>query len=473
MMSFQLIMASSLIICNHVLPVSAFQFNLQASGMRSGRTHTNDCNRNHKRKTAHYSQIQKTILSAKSNTNAYKHENVEYTLLNGVNLVPPSVWDNCLPTSNTNANEISTPFLQHSFLSALEASQCVSSQRGWLPRHLQISIDGQISAFVPLYIKSHSMGEFIFDSEWAEFAKQKGISYYPKLLIGVPFSPVTCPKILLNPSFRRERGMDEDREKLKEFRVFVGKIIESIVKDNHLSSAHINFVTEEEAIDLGGDLDLGQDEENGAMNKSKSILQSVVQKLTVKDSIYFRKTTLQYHWFNKHKTHGGAYSSFDDYLTCFKSKKRITIKRERRLVKEQNVRVDAIVGKEIRNYPGLVERMYEIYKSTVDKMFWGGLYFTKEFFEMLVDSDFVDNLVFMCARPYNFNLTDVDAGRDLDSNANFDGSDFVVEDVFAGTINVVQDNTFWGRYWGCLPSFEVKNLHFEVSNSKWRNHSIR
>ena len=287
------------------------------------------------------------------------------------------------------------------------------------------------------------MGEFIFDDEWSDFAKQKGIRYYPKLLVGVPFSPVTCQKILFEPAFRQ--GMDEER--VRDFRLFVGKILQSIVKDNHLSSAHINFVTDEEARDLAGDIANTKD--------NKSILQSVVHKFTNKD--YIRKTTLQYHWFNNNTKSGDAddvggykkYTSFDDYLNCFKSKKRITIKRERRSITEQNVRLDAIVGKNIRQYPGLVERMYEIYKSTVDKMFWGRLYFTQNFFEMLVESDFVENLVFMCAR---FNGTDADEENGV----------IVAQDVFAGTVNVVKDGVFYGRYWGCLPDYDIKNLHFEV-----------
>jgi len=293
------------------------------------------------------------------------------------------------------------------------------------------------------------MGEFIFDAEWADYAKQKRIRYYPKLLVGSPFSPVTCEKILLERSFRNRFVGEEGEVQRKEFRLYVGKILQSIVKDNRLSSAHINFVTEQEAFDLAGDVILKQQSDSDS-GKSK-ILQTVMNKFKKEDCEYIRKTTLQYHWVNDHKDRKEKYTSFDDYLSCFKSKKRITIKRERQRVLEQNVRVDAISGKDILRYPGLVERMYEIYKSTVDKMFWGNLYFNLDFFELLVESRFVENLVFMCAR--------FDNGTGTRSSAN--GS-FDANDVFAGSINVVENGVFHGRYWGCLPDNDIKNLHFEV-----------
>lgn len=386
-----------------------------------------------------------------SNAYAFNENTVEYNMINDITLIPASIWDNCLPPSQTYPGETISPFLKHAFLSSLELSQCVAPHKGWLPRHLQIKVNGELAAFVPIYIKSHSMGEFIFDAEWADYAKQKGIRYYPKLLVGSPFSPVTCEKILLERSFRDRFVGEEGEVQRREFRLYVGKILQSIVKDNRLSSAHINFVTEQEALDLAGEIILNQaDFDSG---KSNFILQSVMKKFKKEDCVYIRKTTLQYHWVNVHKDRKEKYSSFDDYLSCFKSKKRITIKRERQRVLEQNVRVDAISGKDIGRYPGLVERMYEIYKSTVDKMFWGNLYFNLDFFELLVDSHFVENLVFMCAR------FDNDTGTRINSGVN--GS-FDANDVFAGSINVVENGVFHGRYWGCLPDNNIKNLHFEV-----------
>ncbi|GFH47169.1 hypothetical protein CTEN210_03644 [Chaetoceros tenuissimus] len=356
----------------------------------------------------------------------FNNEEVEYTLIQDINLIPSHEWDNCLPKSTRYEGQTSAPFLKHAFLSALEASQCVSPERGWLPRHLQIKVKGSLAAYIPMYIKSHSMGEFIFDSEWADYAQQKGITYYPKILIGSPFSPVTSEKILMDSDFRdRLKDMtlldskkEETMDATKEFRKLVANIIISIVKSSKLSSAHINFLTDDEARDIAGELIFSQpmqveannvdtahdtSTEDGALkarNKPKAVFKSVMNQIAkYTRQVYIRKTTLQYHWVNKNPETNEKYISFDDYLSCFKSKKRIKIKRERnKVLVDQNIRVDAIVGKQILEYPGLVEKMYEIYKSTVDKMFWGNLYFTLEFFEMLVESDFVNNLVFMCAR---------------------------------------------------------------------------
>ena len=113
--------------------------------------------------------------------------------------------------------------------------------------------------------------------------------------------------------------------------------------------------------------------EDGALKSRKkpnAVLKSVMNQIAkYTRQVYIRKTTLQYHWMNKNVETNEKYTSFDDYLSCFKSKKRIKIKRERnKVLVDQNIRVDAIVGKQILEYPVLVEKMYEIYKSTVDKM---------------------------------------------------------------------------------------------------------
>ena len=368
------------------------------------------------------------------------------------------------------------------------------------------------------------MGEFIFDSEWAQYAMKLNIDYYPKLLVGIPFTPVECAKILITPGFKYHlrnlsssswietdvgsgggsgggggggRGGDNtnananantviannDNESNgeREFRILVAKFLKSIATANNLSSIHMNFITDEEALDISGPLSRPQclDEEKeqqqhlkdgsaatttststststSTTNNSKKEdiastlgqgVKSVMNRFKQRDNGYIRRTNLQYHWKNCNKNNDGLpYTSFDEYLGCFKSKKRITIRRERRkVIEDQNVRVDAIVGRDILSYPGLVERMFELYTSTIDKMLFGNQYLTLEFFQRLVASDFVDNLLFMCVR--------------YDDATN---QKLKAEDVFAGTFNVVKNKVFYGRYWGCLPNFDVKNLHFEV-----------
>lgn len=338
------------------------------------------------------------------------------------------------------------------------------------------------------------MGEFIFDAEWAQYAMKMQIKYYPKVLCAIPFTPVSCPKILMSPGLRYQlnnnnksssnsitnigsMGRDSGNDKQivesgeREFRTIVAKVIKNIATSNNLSSVHMNFITGEEAFDIAGSLPVpkysnkgrqeGNEEGvNGEKNKGGSEsgtssgldrVKNVINRFVQRDkNDFFRRTNIQYHWQNRNRNNNDLpYESFEEYLSCFKSKKRITIKRERRRVlEEQNIRIDAIVGADIRNHPGLVERMFEIYKSTVDKMFFGKQYLTLEFFQKLVESEFVDNLLFMCARRKNTYSDDEER--------------FNAEDVFAGTFNVIKNKVFYGRYWGCLQNFDCRDLHFEV-----------
>jgi hypothetical protein len=256
-------------------------------------------------------------------------------------------------------------------------------------------MDSQTVGFAPLYIKGHSLGEFIFDQQFAEAAYQNGIDYYPKLLVGVPFTPATGQRILWHPQLVLESF---SREEIKTLNQSVARFLKELASSNRVSSVHINFLTEAEAEDLGGPLPRPVEDSEDVKGVSQKI-RSIFQRLDIKDS-YLRRTSLQYHWQNVNPNNGGKpFESFDDYLSCFKSKKRINIRRERKKVLEEvGVVIDVIAGKDILQYPGLVERMFEIYLSTIDKMVWGRQYLTIEFFQLLSRSDFIDYLVFVCAR---------------------------------------------------------------------------
>jgi hypothetical protein len=256
-------------------------------------------------------------------------------------------------------------------------------------------MDSQTVGFVPLYIKGHSLGEFIFDQQFAEAAYQNGIDYYPKLLVGVPFTPATGQRILWHPQLVLQSF---SREEIKTLNQSVARFLKELASSNRVSSVHINFLMESEAEDLCGPLPLPIEDFEDVKGVEQKI-RSIFQRLDIKDS-YLRRTSLQYHWQNVNPNNGGEpFKSFDDYLSCFKSKKRINIRRERKKVlEEEGVVIDVITGKDILQYPGLVERMFEIYLSTIDKMVWGRQYLTMEFFQLLARSDFIDFLVFVCAR---------------------------------------------------------------------------
>jgi predicted N-acyltransferase len=292
-----------------------------------------------------------------------------------------------------------------------------------------------------LYVKSHSMGEFIFDSNWADAAAGNGIAYYPKLLVGVPFTPVTGDRILLNPKLRRTLNLRQ----LASLRRLVSFFLKKLVDDNNLSSVHLNFATEGEITDIAGAIRTDQVVDMGGPPLDGSVKAAAIRKKSHSTSNGFlRRTSIQYLWTNSNtRNQGRPYVSFEEYLSCFKSKRRISVKRERRKVMEDGgIRIDAVVGREILKHDGLVERMFDLYLSTVQKFRRGRQYLTSDFFRLLAQSSFVDNLCFLCARRTS------------------SGEHFKAKDVIAGTFNCVNQGVFYGRYWGCME--EVKHLHFET-----------
>lgn len=108
-----------------------------------------------------------------------------------ISCIPRELWDSCPSAKH---------FLSHAWLRSLEESGCVANESGWIPQHLTIRIGDELSGFMPLYIKDNSFGEFVFDDAFADAAYRNQIEYYPKLLSGVPFTPVSCDKILWVPS---------------------------------------------------------------------------------------------------------------------------------------------------------------------------------------------------------------------------------------------------------------------------------
>jgi len=367
---------------------------------------------------------------------------MEFKLHTSIDSILAVDWDTCVHANTCSRNETAvSPFLKHSWMHALEVSQCASAAQGWVPQHLSIHWNGQCYGYVPLYLKGNSMGEFIFDNEWAQAAYQNNIDYYPKLLVAVPFTPVSGCRILWHPTIYQNYNDAE----LAELRVCVGTFLKQSARANQLSSVHFNFVSDQEATDLSQSALLGDDSNDKKDNSIRRLLPSLFGSSVTKDD-YLRRTSLQYHWKNANPNNNDQpYESFDEYLSCFKSKRRINIRRERRKVLEdEKIVIQAVTGREILQVDGLVERMFEIYLSTIDKMYWGRQYLTLDFFLKLAASDFIDNLCFMCARYES-------SGKELHAR-----------DVFAGTFNVLGDGVFYGRYWGCLAGAEVKNLHFET-----------
>lgn len=324
----------------------------------------------------------------------------QFSLTSRITNIPRKEWDELASCGSE------SPFLEHDWLRSLEESGCVNEQTGWAPRHILMRDTNtkKLLAVAPCYIKLHSFGEFVFDQEWARAAYGAGVEYYPKLLVAVPFTPATGRRILT-----RDGGRSEILE------VFARGLI-GICRQIGLSSVHVTFC---------------EGDEIQALNRAGFLM----------------RKDIQYHFTNYRKgnaqlENGSSitkipYTTFDDYLGEFKSKKRIKLRRERRSVYEDSgIDVSVLTGDDITD--DIFEPMYHIYKSTIDKMFYGRQYLTKSFFSKLRDSpEFRKNLCFVVAR-----------------RGGPQG------EIIAGTFNLVKKGRMYGRYWGCFE--EVKNLHFEV-----------
>ncbi len=186
------------------------------------------------------------------------------------------------------------PFLRHEFLHALIDTGCASAGSGWQPQILVLERDGELAGAMPLFLKTHSYGEYVFDWAWADAYERHGIEYYPKLLSAVPFTPVTGPRILAES--------DADRALL------VGKALD-LAKS--VSSLHILFPTEAEA----------------ALMQARGML---------------LRRTVQFHWRN------AGFADFDDFLTRMSHQKRKNLKQERRKVREAGVTFRWLQGEAIR-----------------------------------------------------------------------------------------------------------------------------
>ena len=246
------------------------------------------------------------------------------------------------------AGDEAPPFVTWPWLDALEKTGCVRPERGWLPMHVTIHIDGVLAAAAPAYVKGNSEGEFVFDHSWARFCGgQLGRDYYPKLIVAVPFTPATGPRLLVADGFDRKRIVDA-------FASGLGQLMDRV----GLSSVHVLFPGAEEAREL---VSAGMAHRHG----------------------------VQYHWRN------ADYGSFDDFLARFNSKRRNQIRRERRALAEQGTAIEVLSGADLTT--DVVDAAYEFYLSTVNKFYWGRQYLNRGFFHE-VCSRMADSVQVVLAR---------------------------------------------------------------------------
>jgi uncharacterized protein len=229
-------------------------------------------------------------------------------LLRSIAEVEASEW-------NALVGSAAQPFLRHEFLLSLEEAGCTTAKTGWMPEHvIARDAEGRLVGAVPLYRKSHSRGEFVFDFSWANAYAQHGLRYYPKLISAVPFTPVSGPRLLLSPALDAQAA-----------RAALIRAVAEHARGERLSSWHVLFPTEAELADLtGGGLIARRD--------------------------------CQFHWFNR------GYESFDAFLATFTAEKRKKAKRERRRVAEAGIVFDTRSGADMDD--ALWHTVYEFYADT-------------------------------------------------------------------------------------------------------------
>lgn len=232
---------------------------------------------------------------------------MEIETLSRIAQLPQQEWDACHTTDY--------PFLNHAFLAALEHSGCVSSESGWSPQHLVVRDQGKIVGGMPLYLKSHSWGEYVFDQEWGNAFHRYGMRYYPKLLNSMPFTPATGPRWIQN------HGGHEVGAAL--IKACIDK-----VEAEELSSFHSLFPSDQ----------------HGELFEKHGLL---------------KRYACQFHWFNK------SYQSFDDFLESFASRKRKNVRKERKGVHDLGLSFVRKTGNEMTSDDWI--KFYEFYASTYYK----------------------------------------------------------------------------------------------------------
>ncbi len=256
------------------------------------------------------------------------NETIKARVLSSIHEAKPEDWDECAGNRN--------PFIRHAFLSSLEDSHSTGSETGWIPQHLVIEDSaGRLLATTPLYLKSHSYGEYVFDWGWADAYERAGGHYYPKLQCSVPFTPVTGPRLLVSPAV--------PETELISFRQFLAATMVQLAEKLEVSSLHVTFLEKSEW-KMVGEFD------------------------------YMQRIGLQFHWENK------GYKNFDEFLSVLASRKRKQLRKERQKVAETGLSFRVLRGREITEAHW--HAFYRFYRNTTEKK-WGPAYLTWEFFPLL------------------------------------------------------------------------------------------
>ena len=252
---------------------------------------------------------------------------IEFRTHRSIRDIPRAEWDALL-------GEDPPPHSRWEFFEAFECTGCVGARAGWIPCPITLSREQQLLAIAPAYIKTNSDGEFVFDHSWARFSEERlRLPYYPKLILAVPFTPASGPRVLVGPSAAGP-----------EVFAALNTGLQQLSHQLEVSSVHI-------------------------------LLPEPAQVSAFLETDLDHRYGLQYHWRN------AGYCSFDDFLSRFSAKRRHQIRHERRALERQNIQLEVITGSDWS--PRFVDLAYTFYTSTVHKYFWGRQYLNRQFFEHL------------------------------------------------------------------------------------------
>jgi len=250
-------------------------------------------------------------------------------VLEAIRDVPQRAWDALVPPEGV-------PFLEWAWIDALESSGCASPRTGWHPRHLTLWRGNTLVAAAPAYQKDHGQGEFVLDGSWATAGERLGLRYYPKLVLGVPLTPVTGPRVLVAPG--------EDRA--ARTRELLRAAVEG-ARSAGLSSVHALFPREAE-------LELLEAEG------------------------FAIRLGVQYHWRNR------GYRTYEDFLARFRSRRRHQLRRERKAATAQGLQLQTLRADQLSAVDP--DDAFRLYQATVDRHVWAYRYLNRTFFERVLAS---------------------------------------------------------------------------------------
>jgi predicted N-acyltransferase len=251
----------------------------------------------------------------------------------GLKAVPASAWDACAVSTGSGDDDPVNPFVSHAFLSALEDSGCVGPKAGWSPVHVLVEDEaGTLLGAAPCYLKSHSMGEYVFDHAWADAYTRAGGRYYPKLQVAVPFTPATGPRLLV-----------PDGPQAGHVRSYLIAGLRALRDQTGASSIHATFLQE-------ADLEALTSEE------------------------FLRRDDQQFHWFNE------GYKGFEEFLEALASRKRKAIRRQRRDALANGISIEWLTGADITEAHW--DAFFAFYMDTGSRK-WGRPYLNRRFFSLI------------------------------------------------------------------------------------------